>query len=353
MSFLALLWWSSLLFGAAALVWMAGLILARLWRERTDRKRAADEARVRSLFLEIMAGEADAEQRLSPYAERARLMAETLVEVIGLVRGAERERLIDGLARLGVAERLRLRLNRGGKAGRVAAAEALAAFPDVATVDALRASLGRSCDGDFRVAVLTALLDMEAAPPLQDMLIDLANRDLHDSLLYEPVIRRAAAATPMEALDVFLLSEAPSATRAVLADALGASGDYRAVEPLCRTAAAPELELRIASVRALGILGHPAAEEAVMTAFSDAAWEVRSAACESAGRIGLVRAAPMLVQALGDPAWWVRFRAGEALAMLGDKGIAGLRMAVAIDQDVVRRAASLALAERGLTETAA
>lgn len=349
---LALLWWSSLLFGAAALVWMAGLILARLRRERADQTRAADQARVRALFLEIMAGDADAAQRLSPYAERARLMAETLVEVLGLVRGVERDRLIDGLVKLGLAERLRLRLNRGGKAGRIAAAEALAAFPDVATVEALRASLGRSRDGDFRVAVLTALLAMEAAPPLQDMLIDLANRDLQDSLLYEPVIRRAAAASPMEALDVFLLSEAPSATRAVLADALGASGDYRAVEPLCRTAASPELELRIASVRALGLLGHPAAEEAVTGAFSDPAWEVRSAACESAGRIGLVQTAPMLIQALGDPAWWVRFRAGEALAALGEKGVAGLRMAVGIDQDVARRAASLALAERGLAETA-
>ncbi|MFN4040174.1 MAG: HEAT repeat domain-containing protein [Brevundimonas sp.] len=349
---LALLWWSSLVFGATALIWMTGLILARLLRERIDQKRATDQARVRALFLEIMAGDANAAQRLNPYVERARLMAETLVEVLALVRGVERERLTEDLANLGLAEHLRLRLNRGGKAGRIAAAEALAAFPDLATADALRASLGRSRDGDFRVAVLTALLDMEAAPPLQDMVIDLANRDLQDSLLYEPVIRRAAAASPLEALHVFLLSEAPSATRAVLADALGASGDYRAVEPLCRTAAAPELELRIASVRALGLLGHPAAEGAVTSAFSDPAWEVRSAACESAGRIGLVRASPMLIQALGDPAWWVRFRAGEALAALGEKGVASLRMAVGIDQDVVRRAASLALAERGMAEAA-
>ena len=57
-------------------------------------------------------------------------------------------------------------------------------------------------------------------------------------------------------------------------------------------------------------------------------------------------------KALGDPAWWVRFRAGEALAMLGDKGVAGLRGAVGADQDVVRRAASLALAEHGLMEAA-
>lgn len=352
MTFLSLLWWSSLSFGVAALAWMASLILARLLRERSDRKRAADQTVVRALFLEIMSGDGEAELHLKPYCRRARLMAEALLELLGLVRGAERERLIDCLARLGVAERLRLRLDRGSKAGRIAAAEALAAFPDVATVAALRSSLDRSHDGDFRVAVLTALLDIEAAPPLRDMLIDMGARGLQDSLLYEPVIRRAATASPLEALDVFILPGGPSVTRAVLADALGASGDYRAVEPLARTACAPELELRIASVRALGLLGHPAAADSVMTAFSDPAWEVRSAACEAAGRIGLTHAGPMLLSALEDPAWWVRFRAGEALAMLGEKGIAALRMAVQKEQDVVRRAASLALAERGLAEAA-
>ena len=352
MTLLALLWWSSLVFGAAALVWMTGLILARLLRERADRKRTTDQAGVRVLFLEAMGGDAEAELRLKPYCGRARLMAEALVEVLGLVRGAERERLIDCLERLGVADRLRFRLKRGSRAGRIAAAEALAAFPDVATVDALRSALNRSRDGDFRVAALIALMDMEAAPPLREILKEIADRGLQDSLLYEPVIRRAASDAPLEALDVFILSGAPSATRAVLADALGASGDYRAVEPLSRTAAAPELELRIASVRALGLLGHPAAEEAVTNAFSDTAWEVRAAACEAAGRIGLIQAVAPLIQALGDPAWWVRFRAGEALAMLGDKGVAGLRGAGGAHQDVVRRAASLALAEYGLMEAA-
>lgn len=353
MSFLAILWWSSLAIGAAALAWMGGLILARLLRERSDSRRAADQARVRGLFLEIMHGDAEAELQLKPYQARARLMAEALMEVLSLVRGAEREKLTECLARLGVADQLRLRLDRGSKAGRIAAAEALSAFPDVATVEDLRSALARSRDGDFRVAVLTALLDMDAAPPLRTMLTDMAARGVQGSLLYEPAIRRAAAAAPTEALDVFTLSQAPSATQAVLAEALGASGDYRAVEPLARTAAAPELELRIASVRALGLLGHPAGEAAVTRALSDPAWEVRSAACEAAGRIGLVQAAPLLLQALSDPAWWVRFRAGEALALLGESGIAGLRLAVRADQDAVRRAASLALAERGLTEGAA
>lgn len=352
MTSLALLWWSSLALCVAALGWMAGLIVARLFRERRDRSRGADQGRVRGYFLEIMAGDAEAELRLKPYSRRARLMAEALLEMVGLVRGLERERLIDCLVRLGVAERLRARLSRGSDAGRIAAAEALSGFPDVATVDALRDALARSRSGGFRVAVLTALLDMDAAPPLNSLLAEITAQGLQDSLLYAPVVARAAAAAPLEALDLFILGKVTVDARAMLADALGASGDYRAVEPLMKAAAAPELELRIASVRALGLLGHPAAEQAVTNAFSDAAWEVRAAACEAAGRIGLVQAAPLLVEALADTAWWVRFRSGEALGAMGDKGVASLRLAATLDQDVVHRAASLALAERGLAEVA-
>lgn len=350
MSLLALLWESSLAMTLAAVAWMFGLIIARLLRERSDARRAADQTRVRTAFLDILGGDLEALMRLKPYRRRARLMAEAVLDVLGLIRGAERERLIEVLGGMGVADRLRTRLDRGSKAGRIASAEALSAFPESATVDVLHSALQRTRDDDLRVAILISLLDLDAAPPLNALLDDVAARGLQDSLLYEPVIRRAAEAAPAEAVDAFMLSTAPAVTRAVLADALGAAGDYRAVEPLMQSAAMPELEVRIASLRALGVLGHPAAGLAIMTAMKDEIWEVRSAACEAIGRIGLIEAAPLLVQALSDPAWWVRFRAGEALAALGDKGIASLRIAAGTDQDLMRRAASLVLAERGLLE---
>lgn len=329
---------------------MIALILMRLARARADRRRSADQARVRGLFLEIIAGEAEAEAHLKPFRRRARLMAEALLEVVGLIRGADRERLVDCLARQGVTDRLRRRLSRGRKAGRIAAAEALAVFPDVQTVEALQAALRRARDGDVRVAILTTLLDLEAAPPLRTLLADIAAEGLQGSWLYEPIVRRAAAEAPTEALTAFSDPRLAGDTRAVLANALGAAGDYRAIEALMRGATKGALELRIASIRALGLLRHPAAEPALRAALIDPAWEVRSAACEAAGRIGLVQTTPQLVEALGDPAWWVRFRAGEALTVLGEKGVAALRLAARVDHDAVRRAASLALAERGLSE---
>lgn len=47
MSLLGLLWAGSLVMGLAAVAWMFGLIIARLFRERGDARRAADQARDR------------------------------------------------------------------------------------------------------------------------------------------------------------------------------------------------------------------------------------------------------------------------------------------------------------------
>jgi hypothetical protein len=194
-SLLSLLWWSSLAFGAGALVWMFTLIAARLVRERVERARAADQDEVRSLFLEIMDGGADAPSRLQPYGHRARLIAEALMEVIGLIRGAERDRLIAGLVGLGADERLRRRLTHGGRAGRIAAAEALSAFPGPNSAAALRAALAASRDADFRVAALNALLDLGGAPALADMVRDMQRQGSCQTKPVAPVIGSVSVAS--------------------------------------------------------------------------------------------------------------------------------------------------------------
>jgi HEAT repeat protein len=327
---------------------MAALILARLVRARRDLRRSADQQRLRGLFLQAMSGE-DVRTELAPYRLRARLIAEALLEVLGLVRGDEREHLVSLLASLDVPARLRARLTQGGRAGRIVAAEALSVFPDPLAAGSLRRALARTRDGELRVAILNALLDMDAGPPLKTLLAEVSIRGQADSPLHEPLIRRAVAAAPSEALELIETDPSPE-RRIILADALAACGDYRAVEPLVRAAAEPVLDLRIGALRALGALGHPAAASAIAKGFADPAWEVRAAACEAAGRIGLTSAGEDLTLALGDPAWWVRFRAGEALAALGEAGLAQLRTAATAELDVMRRTASLALAERGLSE---
>jgi len=348
MTQLALLWWASIALAGAALLWMSALVIGRLLRERTDARRALDRGLAGAAFLDAMSGRGEPAALLEGLRHRARLMAETLLEAMALVRGAERDRLISTLADIGVDDALRRRLSLGSLSGRMVAAEALANFPSPDTVDALRRALPRARDANLRVALMRSLVEIDASPPLGEVLQDIARIRGADSLLYLPLIGRLVNADTTDALRAFGDPGTPDGARVILAEALGASGDFRALEPLRVVTAAPDVELRIAGVRGLAAMGHPAAEPQILAALADPVWMVRSAACEAAGRIGLRSATPLLVEHLSDPVWWVRFRAGEALAILGQPGIDGLRQVALTGGDRAGRAASLALAERGL-----
>lgn len=348
MNLLVLLWWSSLLLAGIALSWIAGLIIARLFRENSEARRIADRQALSGAYLAIMAGASDAGTRLRPYQHRSRLLAESLLEVLGLVRGVERDRLISSLVEAGVDERLRSRLTRGSRTGRLAAVEALSAFPSDATRDCLRRLQQTSDDAEIRIATIRTRIDIGDSPLAQDLMADLAGRSDGESLLYAPVLRQLSINAPDDAMAALAMPGLSVAARAVMIDAVGASGDYRALALLSTLAAAPEVVLRMAALRALGSLAHPDAAETVEVALKDDAWDVRAEAAMAAGKIGAARLVPHLVALLDDPEWWVRFRATDALARMGGSGVEALRLAASSTVEVTRRSASLALAERGI-----
>ncbi|MBI2260569.1 MAG: HEAT repeat domain-containing protein [Caulobacterales bacterium] len=348
MSGLLLIWSTSVVLAAVALIWMVSLIVARKFREGAETRRRHDLRLIQQAFLDIMSGSGDAIGRLQGVKRRARLMAEALLEVIALVRGAERERLISALAAFGVDDIFCRRLSRGSVAGRIAATEALSIFAGDHTRAALRRALGKARVGELRVGLMRSLIEIGAPPGLHEVLADLGGRRASDSLLYLPLIARLVADDPMTALKAFGDPKVTGEARVILAEALGASGDYRVLRPLCAAARAPDIELRIAAIRGLAALGHPAAEPTILAGLADEVWIVRSASCEAAGRIGLRAAIPLLAAQLEDPVWWVRFRAGEALAALGDVGRDRLRALAVSGGDLSRRTASMVLAERGL-----
>lgn len=352
MTGLLLIWLTSVVLAAVALLWMSGLIVARVWRERVEARRRHDVDLVQRVFLDIMNGSGDAIGRLGRVKRRARLMAEALLEVIALVRGGERERLISALVAVGVDESFRRRLFLGSVAGRIASAEALSIFPGEPTRAALRRAAEGARAGEFRVSLIRSLIEIGAPPALHEVLADLGGRRASDSLLYLPLIARRVAADPVTALNAFGDPQVAGEARVVLAEALGACGDYRVLRPLCIAARAPDIELRIAAIRGLAALGHPAAEPTILKGLRDPIWIVRAASCEAAGRIGLHAAIPLLEGQLDDPVWWVRFRAGEALASLGEAGHERLRATAASGGDLSQRTASMVLAERGLAEAA-
>lgn len=348
MTLLLGLWWSSLLLAGIALGWMAGLIVARRLRDSRDVRRRVDKQALSAAYLAIMAGTHNASERLRPFQHRSRLLAETLLEVLGLVRGAERDRLIASLVRAGVDERLRSRLTRGSRIGRLAAVEALSAFPSAETRSELKRLQQISRDAEIRIATVRTRIDIGDPPRARELIAELAGRSDRDSLLYAPVLRRLAIEDPDDALAALAIPNQTVAARAVMIDAVGASGDYRVLPMLGRLAADPEPVLRMAALRALGALAHPTSADAVAQALLDPAWDVRAEAAEAGGKIGTPMLMPRLVALLDDPVWWVRFRAADALAKMGTGGVEALRIASTSTVDVTRRSAALALAERGL-----
>jgi HEAT repeat protein len=353
MSPLALLWWVSCGLAAVALIWMAALVAARLRRARVDADRAHDRHLVRVACLEIVAGAGDAAMLIKPMRRRARLLAESLLEFTSIVRGEERDRLVSAFRALAVDDRLRRRLFRGSRTGRTAAAEALAVFPGADTVAALRRLLEVEDNAEVRVAAVRTLAELGSPPPLADLIVDLKRRGLADSLFYVPVVNRLTALEPEQAIAAFASADTGPAARAMLADALAGSGEYRAIDPLRAALADPDPHLRTSAARALGVFAHPLAADDLTRALADAEWEVRAAACQALSRLASPAHVPALAGRLNDDVWWVRFQASEALAGLGQAGVDRLRLAARSDIDAESRAASLALAERDLAEAAA
>jgi hypothetical protein len=128
MAALAAIWLTALALMALALAWMSSLIVGRLINERTAGRRAADRQAVTEGLSGLLRETPDATDKLRPYIGRARLMAETLLEFQGLIRGSDQERVLGALRDLGLVEVLAARLDRGSRAGRLTVLEALAAL---------------------------------------------------------------------------------------------------------------------------------------------------------------------------------------------------------------------------------
>jgi len=100
--------------------------------------------------------------------------------------------------------------------------------------------------------------------------------------------------------------------------ALGASGDPRAVPTLIQALADSDADIRRMAAEALGKLGDPQAIPALAQTLRDSEWDVRCAAAEALGKFNDPQAVPALIEALGDSDWDVRSAAAEALGAIGD-----------------------------------
>ncbi len=184
-------------------------------------------------------------------------------------------------------------------------------------------------DSDVRLAACAGLALTESAEAVRAL-----TGALRAGLLApERVVERLAApwaVRPM--LDVLAeedgRDEASARVRALLARALGLTGD-RAVEPaLIVLLTRGGTEERISAARGLGATGGPASVLPLITALDDEAWPVRAQAARALGALGTTVAAARVAGLLTDEAWWVRAAAAEALGRLGGPGRAMLYAAL-------------------------
>lgn len=346
MSLLGWIWQAALALAAVAILWMLLLIGLRVFHQRREARRLADRRKVDAALVGLLQGRCDLQRDLAPFARRARLIAEALLDFLGLVRGHDREIVLAALIELGVPQVLCARLRSGSVAGRMVCLEALAAFPGEATEEALREAL-ESASPEMRLTALRSLYETRRDLPLGSLLAELETGRLRPSATVGEFVRTLVAEIPATAAAELRGGLLPPDVQLLVIDGLASAGDYGAVPTLISLASHGATEVRAAALRALGALNHPAAEGAVAQGLRDAEWPIRAAAAEAAGAIGLSKLANELAGRMEDPVWRVRFLAAGALSRLGVAGRTELEKAAAGPAQIAAETAALALAEQG------
>lgn len=345
MSILLLIWTAAEVLASIAICWMLTLIILRLLRQRADERRAKDRAMVMRALLALLRGDAAAEGNLKPYLGRARLMAESILELQGVVRGADLARVLGRLRDLGVVKVLAARLRLGSKAGRLLSLEALSAIGGEDAQFAMRRAFTFD-EPMIRIAALKGLIESGDPPAVEEMLDYALKGRVPPSGFFADLLGEVVSLAPDAAIEALARSDLTQRLRTLLLESLGRSGAYQALPALIEASKSDDPEVRTAAVRGLGRLKHPAAAHALGVALSDEQWIVRAAASEAVGAAGLAQMARAVAVLLNDPQWWVRFRAGGALRRLGQTGMQQLTLAAGEGRDVAQRAAAMALAER-------
>lgn len=341
MSLLVMLWITSLALAGVALVVMVGLILRRVILDLLARRRAAQRSRLMTAIL----GWLDDDETAEPPVQAGQPLGSRLaMELLQLVRGRDRARLIALMRRTGTDMELCTRIRSGRAAERIEAARALALFVTPETLWALEEGLDDP-NPEVRLTVAASLVTLQAAPPLPTLIAKLAIGSIENSRTLSPIFRELARNRKAEFVAALSDPDMAEPVLVLILDALGRTGDYRLIDAVGKATGHSSMNVRAEALRALGAFGHPAAAAIVLRAFDDPAWQVRAQAAIAAGRIGVADAAPRLRQLLADPIWWMRLRAGEALLALGPAGLSLLEAAAA-GQGVEAETAATVLAER-------
>lgn len=313
-SLLTLIWLTALGLALFACVALAGLICARLLRQRDERDDPDRRARVSKALLQYATKEEPPPKlHLSNRIERLAVLESTL-DAWPFLRPQAKQRLEAFLRARGLDKRLRRQARAGSIRDRVGALEALAIFPDAETIAVLK-RVERSKDLRIWLEALRTRTAIGAGPDMEGLLQIVERPGARRAPIMHELLLARAKGDPDEALKA-LQSDLPPLTRALLIRVIGETQRPQALKPIRDALASADGAVRAAAAEALGALGLDAGGAALARAMKDDDWRVRLKACEAIGELGLWRYASSVEKLLDDPIWWVRLRAEEALERL-------------------------------------
>lgn len=341
----AALWTVSSALALAASLMMLALVVRRIGLDRLAARSARRRDELSALVIAALDPEATgAPPSITSEADR-RLLGRISRDLLDLVRGEDRGRLLNLLEANGVVDLALADLVGGSARQRAAAAALLAPFTREDCRAALLGALRQDRSQAVRMAAAFAVVEWGVMPPVSVVVssLDLGRGTASRRLM--SLFRKIAARDPASLMALADGEQTPDVVILVL-DALSQAGHMDALPLAVEATHHPKVDVRAEAYRALAQLGHPAVADAVAAGLEDPAWPVRAQAALCVGRIGLAELKDRLAGLLDDLEWWVRYRAAEALAELGTPGIAVLRTA-APRADAAGRIAQLVLAEKG------
>jgi HEAT repeats len=274
--------WGSLVFAAAAVLFVAVLAIRRVQLARGERRRAAAETRLRPVALDLLAGEGGDIEPLGQ--EEVEVLAGLLGRYSRQLSGTATAQVAAFFERGGGLERElgTLRSRRAWR--RATAAYALGDMGSDAAVPALVAALADP-KREVRSAAARSLGRLGAVEAVEPLVYALVGTGIPRAVAGQALLAIGAAALP----------------------------SLRSLE------ARAEAEVRAFAVELVGLLGDASDGPLLIERLRDSSAEVRAKAARALGRLGAEEAAAELRAALVDRIPFVRTAAAFALGMIDDR----------------------------------